>query len=254
MGYLRQIILLLLIAFFSAGCTTAPYRGVPAPSSLAPAPCLGVYHIVGSGQTLYSISKAYGINIDEIMQANKITDPNHIGVGQRLFIPKAEALRKVERVYKALPQISLAGITGPKQYKIRWQNITLHHSATEEGNAEAFDTNHRNRGMGGLAYHFVIGNGTGSGDGEIEVGWRWRRQVETNRRRDIQICLVGDFNKQEVSAAQFNSLLQLIRALKSQYDIAALRIRRHKDVPRAITECPGKNFPFRQIKQAIIKR
>ena len=45
-------------------------------------------------------------------------------------------------------------------------------------------------------YHFVIGNGTDSQDGEIEVGWRWRRQIEVERSGDIQICLVGDFNRQ----------------------------------------------------------
>ncbi|MFH1640336.1 MAG: peptidoglycan recognition family protein [Candidatus Omnitrophota bacterium] len=144
-------------------------------------------------------------------------------------------------------------IVGPRQYRIKWRTITLHHSATKTGNAEVFDRDHRRRRMGGLAYHFVIGNGTGSGDGEIEVGWRWRRQSETNRKRDIQICLVGNFNKQTVSQAQFDSLTQLLKVLTQQYSITSGQIRRHKDVKGKITECPGKNFPFYKILAELRK-
>lgn len=224
----RQLFLLVLAGLFVSGCATAPYR----PSIVLPPG--GIYHIVAGGQTLYSISKAYGVDIRELMRLNNIKDPNQIGVGERLFIPRIAA-----------PAVE--NLVGEKQYRVRWKTITLHHSGTKEGNAAAFDRNHRQRHMGGLFYHFVIGNGTDSGDGEIEVGWRWRNQAEANRRQDIQICLVGDFNKQEVSYAQFNSLLQLLRVLKRQYSIPVSRIRTHKYIPGRITECPGRHFPLSRI-------
>lgn len=234
----KRLVWLIIIGLFSAGCATAPYK--PA------APIGGIYHIVGSGQNLYRISKTYGVDIKDIMQANNIKDPNQIGVGERLFIPRA-GMPIYIRPYRSERLESIESLVGPKRYKIKWRTITLHHSGTKEGNAEAFDRNHRRRGMGGLFYHFVIGNGTGSGDGEIEVGWRWRRQVEVNRHGDIDICLVGDFNQQEVSYAQFNSLVKLLKVLEAQYSIPVSNIRTHMYIPGKITECPGRNFPYRRI-------
>jgi LysM repeat protein len=226
--------------FLSAGCVTVPRQIAPQAGPF------GVYHIVGSGQTLWRIAKTYGVDIKEIMRSNRITDPNQLGVGQELFIPGARTLQSIER-YKPAISESIEKIVGPKRYSSRWRSITLHHSATLEGNAEVFDRNHRKRRMGGLFYHFVIGNGTGSALGEIEVGWRWRRQAQVNRPGDIQICLVGDFNRQKASGVQTDSLIKLIAILRRQYNIPLSNIRKHKDVTNRATECPGGNFPFAKI-------
>jgi len=235
----RPIITIILFALIFSGCATVPYQ----PSVIPPS---GVYHIVGSGQTLYRIARAYGVDLKELIRANGLRDPNQIGVGEQLFIPRANTPLKVES-YRPASLEPIEKIVGHKQYKVKWKYITLHHSATSEGNAEAFDRNHRRRGMGGLFYHFVIGNGTGSLDGEVEVGWRWIRQVEVERKGDIQICLVGDFNRQEVSPAQFTVLVKLIKVLAQEYSIPVNRIRKHNDLKNKITECPGREFPFYRI-------
>ncbi len=240
-----ESIVLLFLIFFIAGCATVPRQPYPRFPQ-------GVYHIVGSGQTLYRIAKTYNVDMQEIMRANRIADPTQIGVGQQLFIPGAKSPLPVE-AYKPIVQEPIERIVGPKHRFFRWNYITLHHSATLEGNAERFDRDHHRRGMGGLFYHFVIGNGTLSGGGEIEVGWRWRKQESVNRPFDIQICLVGNFNKQEVSNAQFDSLTKLINVLRKQYDIPLNNIRRHKDVGGKITECPGDNFPFYKLLAELRK-
>ena len=49
----------------------------------------GVYHRVQPGETLYRISKAYGVSVAELSRANKISDPSRIEVGQELRIPDA---------------------------------------------------------------------------------------------------------------------------------------------------------------------
>ena len=49
----------------------------------------GVYHRVKSGETLWSIAKAYDIKIQELAEANNVTDPNLIGIDSVLFIPDA---------------------------------------------------------------------------------------------------------------------------------------------------------------------
>jgi LysM repeat protein len=232
-------LILILLVFFLGGCATVSYP----PQIIQP---LGAYHIVGSGQTLYGISKTYGVALKEIMRLNDIRNPNQIGVGERLFIPGAKAPLSVESFRPSIWE-SVDKTVGKRQYRVKWRYITLHHSATQEGNAEAFDRNHRRRGMGGLAYHFVIGNGTGSQNGEIEVGWRWIRQRETDRKGDIQICLVGDFNTQEPTLQQYDSLVKLIRTLIKQYSVPLYNVRRHKDIKGKITECPGRNFPYYKI-------
>lgn len=56
----------------------------------------GIYHPVTPGVTLYRISQAYGISISRLMEANKLPFPSAIRVGQKLFIPGAKAVLKVE--------------------------------------------------------------------------------------------------------------------------------------------------------------
>jgi len=48
-------------------------------------------HVVGSGETIYSISRFYGVPADELMRVNKITDPSRLQLGKRLVIPTTEA-------------------------------------------------------------------------------------------------------------------------------------------------------------------
>jgi LysM repeat protein len=44
-------------------------------------------YVVRLGDTLYSIAKRFGVSMQAIMQANGITNPNYIYVGQVLIIP-----------------------------------------------------------------------------------------------------------------------------------------------------------------------
>lgn len=47
----------------------------------------GYNHVVEAGQTLSAIAQAYKVSVKSIMQANRITDPTKVRVGQKLFIP-----------------------------------------------------------------------------------------------------------------------------------------------------------------------
>ncbi len=58
----------------------------------------GVYHTVVRHQTLYRICKTYGVDINEVASLNGITDHSKIDVGQRIFIPGAKKVLKVEIV------------------------------------------------------------------------------------------------------------------------------------------------------------
>jgi len=74
----RLVITALLFANLLCGCTFFHTK------------TKGVYHRVRSGETLWSIARAYDIKIQELAEANNITDPTLIGIDSVLFIPDAD--------------------------------------------------------------------------------------------------------------------------------------------------------------------
>jgi LysM repeat protein len=56
----------------------------------------GVVHVVGRGENLFRIGKAYGVDYHDLARENRISDPAHIEVGQRIFIPGATRHLPVE--------------------------------------------------------------------------------------------------------------------------------------------------------------
>lgn len=56
----------------------------------------GVYHTIEKGQTLWRIAKAYDVDIQDVAEFNEITDITQIKQGQKLFIPGASQILKVE--------------------------------------------------------------------------------------------------------------------------------------------------------------
>ena len=90
MSYRRLICLLFLILMF-AGCARAP-RVSPPKEIIPPVRAeKGIYHKVLKGETLWRISKAYGVELERIVVANRIRDAQRIKAGQLLFIPSATA-------------------------------------------------------------------------------------------------------------------------------------------------------------------
>lgn len=55
----------------------------------------GVYHTVQKGETLYRIGKTYGVDSQQIARVNRIFDPQSLRVGQRLYVPGADRVKKV---------------------------------------------------------------------------------------------------------------------------------------------------------------
>ena len=56
----------------------------------------GVYHVLERHQTLYRICKTYEVDLKEVSSFNGISDPSRIQTGQRIFIPGAKKVLKVE--------------------------------------------------------------------------------------------------------------------------------------------------------------
>lgn len=225
---------IIVLSLFIASCAT---RGPISPGLRG-----GIYHTVEPGQNLWRICQAYHVDMKEVMAVNKITDATKIEKGQKIFIPRANQFVQVRPT-------------------TRWTHIVVHHSATFAGNAEIFDKQHHQRGFwNGLGYHFVIDNGTnGRRDGQVEVGHRWTRQMDgahcnamNMNKVGIGICLVGNFDEDQPSQAQFQALTSLVSQLKRQFGVPEENILRHNMVTGKATDCPGLRFPWQTFKQQVV--
>ncbi len=252
----RVLFAAVAVCVLVSGCARTPKRTVK-PSAMQPAVISalpGFYHTVQRGQTLFRIAKNYNVDWHELMAVNRVSNPSKLEVGQRIFIPQPTAPAYPPTVSGPLSEQDLRRLVGSRKYGSDWRTITLHHSGTLQGSAAPFDRDHRRRHMGGLFYHFVIGNGTNTPDGALEVGWRWRQQVKANRPYDIQICVVGDFNRQHVSEAQFATIVNLVQMLRRDYGVPVGAVRTHGEIKGKHTDCPGKHFPFARIMNELRKQ
>lgn len=102
-----------LLSAFLIGCATVEY---PSPAAkAAPAAVFestrsfpGIYHRVEKGQTLWRISKMYGVGLDEIIGSNRINDLTRVNAGQLLFIPGGQR------------QVLSSGVSGEGRQDFIW--------------------------------------------------------------------------------------------------------------------------------------
>lgn len=64
------------------GCASSPRAPVRATGE-------GAWHVVAAGETVWRISKRYGVSVDVVRRVNHIDDVRELGIGQRLWIPGA---------------------------------------------------------------------------------------------------------------------------------------------------------------------
>lgn len=100
---IHSLLTLLLAALalrFAGACAIGP---VPRPEP-RPRPATGVEHTVKKGETLWQISRAYGVEIEMIALANELDSKSRIDVGQKLFIPGAESAIDLSAPSAAAPR------------------------------------------------------------------------------------------------------------------------------------------------------
>ena len=96
----HEILKLVLASWFFlflTGCAGMSEVTIP-PMPVSPEPT-GVYHQVRPKETLWRISKMYGVDLATLAQANKLQDSKKILAGQVLFIPQETAAD-----YSSLPK------------------------------------------------------------------------------------------------------------------------------------------------------
>lgn len=117
--------------------------------------------------------------------------------------------------------------------------IVVHHSAiSDAGPAEIQELHMDRRGFADVAYHFLIDS-----DGNIYEGRKIDirgAHVQGFNTGSIGVVLLGNFNDEEPTDSQLDSLRALIDYLRYSYEIRYLA--GHKDYPDQSpdgTECPG---------------
>ena len=237
----RNYLLTFLLVLFLSSCGTM--RPPSSPGYPPPAQRYNTTHTVAPGETLWRISKIYNVPMASILQVNRLHNSQQLKMGQQLTIPYAS---KPQQIISLFPSH-------------QWTYIIVHHSATQEGSSLQFHRYHQEKGWDSIGYHFVIDNGkSGKPDGFIEITPRWLKQqhgahckASDMNIKAIGICLVGNFNQDEVTPAQIDSLIYLVNELKGYYKIPKNNILGHRQVPGSQTDCPGNNFPWDRFKRQL---
>lgn len=86
---MKNILIICLLFSGISGCASAPAHVRPAAPVVQSVP--GTYHRMEKGQTLWRISRIYGVDLEELARVNRITDASAIEIGERIFIPNRES-------------------------------------------------------------------------------------------------------------------------------------------------------------------
>lgn len=124
--------------------------------------------------------------------------------------------------------------------------IIIHHSLVSRNKNsaqfDAIDKYHKRQGWGMIGYQYLI-----EPDGTVKEG-RKCDEVGTHCKekfmnyKSIGICLSGNFDIEEPTKKQKESLLELINRLQAIYSIPDTNIKLHRDYARYKT-CPGSRIP-----------
>jgi len=165
------------------------------------------------------------------------------------------------------PTDSSEGTTSLVSEEVRgWTHIVIHHSGLQLDDHESIDRRHRQNGLLGNGYHFVIGNGFGrTADGAIVATRRWAEQrpgahVAPTRTggvvgadhlnlNSIGICLVGDGDQSSFSSSQIRKVMAFVVQLCREHDIPPSNVLLHRDVSDVAS--PGRLFPVADFEQYL---
>ena len=132
---------------------------------------------------------------------------------------------------------------GTMSNRTRTDYIVLHHRAGN-GDVESIHKQHLSQGYSGIGYHYYVRK-----DGKVYAG-RPIQKVGAHCLNynyvSVGVCFEGNYETETVMPdIQKKSGVELVRHLKGIYPGA--EIKGHRDL--YATACPGRNFPFEEIKR-----
>lgn len=144
------------------------------------------------------------------------------------------------------------------------RRITVHHlggksPVKREGIAPALKGNQefhqRDKGWSDLAYHFLVDRWGRLWQGR-DVNYRGDSATTYDLKDRALVCLIGDFEKEELTDEQWNAFVNTLAYLCKKYRVKPAEITMHKQL--APTTCPGKNVVPRitsgELERAVAAR
>ena len=142
-----------------------------------------------------------------------------------------------------------------------WNKIVVHHLGQPAGSPESLERTHKESGLSGLGFHFLIGNGNGFGDGTVHIGYRWLNQLAGAKpiKHDaplwndetISICLVGNGNRRPFTEQQLVHLSHLVQRLQLALHIAPNNVYLAHELGDQ-TSSPGTYFAEAKFKSQLL--
>ena len=140
-----------------------------------------------------------------------------------------------------------------------WSTIVIQDLGQPSGVVSRIERNHKMKGLNGIGYHFVIGNGNGLGDGNIHVGYRWIDQLPAARpaqssmwdEATISICLVGNGDRRPFSDTQIRHLTRLVQRLQQELSIPSESVLLANELNNSSVS-PGQYFAEAQFRGKLL--
>jgi LysM repeat protein len=270
-----------------AGCTSG-HRNVardddgqtPPPYDLGPTTRTsqasgGLWYDVAAGDTLSSISRRSGVEVDAIVASNQLSSAQ-LSPGQRLWLPGASGLgadplarqlgpqEPVEADAPAGPvhggyqlvrraEWTSVGVRGNNVAMDGVSRITVHHTGEHpglEGVPEVevlrrVEHYHQvERGWCAIGYHYVVGKG-----GRVYEGRPVKYQgahVSGANEHNLGISVVGDYMRRLPNPAQLAALDAFLTEQRMRFRVGKSRVYGHRELGQS--QCPGDAL-FAWVKQ-----
>jgi N-acetylmuramoyl-L-alanine amidase len=134
--------------------------------------------------------------------------------------------------------------------------IIVHHSQRRWDHPLFIRHRHvRRRGWEDIGYHYLIGNGRlFTRDGKLYKGRddSFAGAHAFGHNKDtIAICLIGDFDKEMPTGKQMESLVGFLKEKMRLYGIGRESVLGHRELPKVVKTCPGKNLKMDDLRSRL---
>ena len=227
----------------------------------------GLWYQVAAGDTLSSIARRSGVEVEAIAQANSLPSAQ-LSPGQRLWLPGATALGDDPLARVNAPQEEpsdepVVQANGKGGYELvkrsDWtsvpikgnnvamngvQRITVHHTGEHPGlegvpevevlrRVEHYHQTERH--WCAIGYHYIVGKG-----GRVYEGRPIRYQgahVSGANEHNLGVSVVGDFMRKLPNAAQLSALDAFLTDSRLRFKVPKSRVYGHRELGQS--QCPG---------------
>lgn len=179
-----------------------------------------------------------------------VRSTNPYATSQRTHTPPAAQYLNHQLDVPVLSRSLWAGAGASKKRVRRMgaiNRLTIHHEGsspvyfadrqTTAARLEDIRKQHtKSRGWGDIGYHYIVDRG-----GNVWQGRETRYQgahVSKHNPNNLGVLVLGNFDRQRPSDAQVNTLVDLVRTLSREHNIAARNVFTHQELNA--TACPGK--------------